>query len=79
MAPYLASMLPALQATILHLPGRTTVSALFSNLNVGFWSWNVQTSSTRLNVFRWLLAEHLALEDEARVREVVLSNWCEGR
>ena len=77
-AYYLASTLPALHATILHLPGTTTVSALFSNLKVGFWSWNVQTSSTRLNVFKWLLAEHLAFDCDASVSEVVLSNCAGG-
>lgn len=41
--PHLASALPALHATILHLPGRVTVSELFSNLNVGDWRIKVQT------------------------------------
>jgi hypothetical protein len=33
---YLASAEPALQATILHLPGTVIVSLLFSSLKVGF-------------------------------------------
>lgn len=42
---YLASAEPALQATILHLPGTVIVSLLFSSLKVGFWRMKVQTCS----------------------------------
>lgn len=43
-----ASIVPALQATILHFPGKgPTVSLLLSNLNVGFWRMKVHTYSTK--------------------------------